>query len=112
MTKRAVADGIKSIDGDVLTVKYKDGEKRIIVTPETSIVRFEPGDRSELREGTKIVATVSQNPDGTGKSCVSMSDAMELRRPCRYPPADATSGRPRGGPQDIHDNIFIASPRC
>jgi hypothetical protein len=64
MTNGAVADRIKGIDGDVLTVKYKDGEKKIIVTPETSIVRFEPGARSELHKGTKIVATVSQGADG------------------------------------------------
>jgi hypothetical protein len=64
MTNGAVADRVKGIDGDELTIKYKDGEKKVIVTPETSIVRFEPGDRSELKQGAKIVATVLQGPDG------------------------------------------------
>jgi outer membrane lipoprotein SlyB len=42
MTNGAVADRVKGIDGDELTIKYKDGEK-IIVTPETSIARIAEG---------------------------------------------------------------------
>lgn len=64
MTNGAVASRIKSTDGDVLTITYKDGEKKIVVTPETSIVRFEPGEVSELRPGAKIVATVVERADG------------------------------------------------
>ena len=64
MTNGAVANRIKSADGDVLTISYKDGEKKIVVTPETSIVRFEPGELSELRRGAKIVATVVERADG------------------------------------------------
>jgi hypothetical protein len=52
------------IDNDVLTVKYKDGEKTIIVTPETSTVRIEPGARSELHKRARIVAAVSQGIEG------------------------------------------------
>lgn len=65
MTNGAVASRVKSTEGDVLTITYKDGEKKIIVTPETPIVRFEPGDFSELRQGAKIVATVQDRADGT-----------------------------------------------
>jgi len=65
MTNGAVANRVKSAEGDILTVTYKDGEKKIVVTPETSIVRFEPGDFSELRHGAKIVATVQDRADGT-----------------------------------------------
>lgn len=64
MTNGAVANRVRSASGDVLTVTYKDGEKKITVTPETSIVRFEPGDISELSHGAKIVATVLERPDG------------------------------------------------
>lgn len=64
MTNGAVANRVKSADGDVLTITYKDGEKKITVTPETSIVRFEPGELSELRQGAKIVATVQERADG------------------------------------------------
>jgi hypothetical protein len=64
MTNGAVANRVKGADGDVLTITYKDGEKKIIVTPETSIVRFEAGELSELRQGAKIVATVVERADG------------------------------------------------
>ena len=64
MTNGALANRFKQADGDVLIVTYKDGEKKFIVTPETSIVRFQPGERSELRAETKIVATVVERPDG------------------------------------------------
>ena len=36
-------------------VKYKDGEKKVIVTPDTPIVTFIPGDKSELKAGAKII---------------------------------------------------------
>ncbi|HEY0235481.1 MAG TPA: hypothetical protein VGC86_10595 [Afipia sp.] len=65
MTNGAAAQRVKSTDGDVLTVTYKDGEKTFVITPETAVVRFEPGDVSELRPGAKIVATVQEKPDGT-----------------------------------------------
>lgn len=64
MTNGAMASRVKSADGDVLTITYKDGEKKVIVTPETSIVRFEPGELSELRQGAKIVATLVERADG------------------------------------------------
>lgn len=45
-------------------VTYKDGEKKIVVTPEAAIVHFEPGERSELSQGAKIVATIIERSDG------------------------------------------------
>ncbi len=65
MTNGAVANRVKNTDGDILTVTYKDGEKKIVVTPDTAIVRFEPGSFTELIQGAKIVATVLERPDGT-----------------------------------------------
>ncbi len=64
MTNGAVANRVRSTGGDVLTITYKDGEKKISVAPDTSIVRFEPGDLSELRPGAQIVATVTERSDG------------------------------------------------
>src|SRR5687767_4718678 len=54
MTNAAVAQMVKGVDGDVITLKYKDGEKKIIVTPQTVIVTYVPGDKSELKSGAKI----------------------------------------------------------
>jgi hypothetical protein len=42
-------------DGDVLTVKYKDGEKKVIVTPQTAIAAAAPGSKDELKAGAQII---------------------------------------------------------
>ena len=53
LTNAAVVQMVKAVDGDQITVKYKGGEKKIIVLPQTRIVTFVPGDKSELRPGVK-----------------------------------------------------------
>ena len=66
MTNGAVGQAVSSVDGPVITVKYKDGEKKIVVTPSASIVRYEVGDRSEIKPGAAInVAAATKKPDGT-----------------------------------------------
>jgi hypothetical protein len=66
MTNGAVGQAVSSVDGPVITVKYKDGEKKIVVTPSASIVRYEVGDRSEIKPGAAInVAAATKQPDGT-----------------------------------------------
>jgi hypothetical protein len=41
--------------GDTVTVKYKDGEKKIVLTPDTALAAVAPGDRSELKAGSRII---------------------------------------------------------
>ncbi len=66
MTNGNVEQSGSSVDGQVLTVKYKDGEKKIIVPPDVPIVSFVPGDKAELKPGAAIfVAAAKQQPDGT-----------------------------------------------
>jgi hypothetical protein len=66
MTNAAVAQMVKAVDGDVITVKYKGGEKKIVVLPQTRIVTFVPGDKSELKPGVKIfIAAARKKDDGT-----------------------------------------------
>jgi outer membrane lipoprotein SlyB len=66
MTNATVADMVIRVDGTVLTLKHKDGEQKIVVTPETPIVTYVPGERSELKPGTKIIIIAAQKqPDGT-----------------------------------------------
>src|SRR5437588_9766108 len=53
-------------DGHTLLVKYKDGEKKVVVPPETPIVTFVPGDKSELKVGAKIIIFgAAKKEDGT-----------------------------------------------
>jgi outer membrane lipoprotein SlyB len=66
MTNGAVGDAVTSVDGPVLTVKFKDGEKKIIVGPAVPVSRFVIGEKSELTAGKAInVAAATKNPDGT-----------------------------------------------
>jgi hypothetical protein len=65
MTNGAVDTTVASIDGQVLTVKYKDGEKKILVTPQTVIRSYVAGERSELKVGAQIATFASKRADGT-----------------------------------------------
>ena len=65
MTNGAVDQTSASADGQVLTLRYKDGEKKVIVPADCPIVSFNPGDRSELRPGTGVFIVAQKQTDGT-----------------------------------------------
>jgi len=66
MTNGAVGQTVTSVNGPVLTVKYKDGEKKLIVGPSVPVQRLEIADRSELKSGTLVAAgAATKQPDGT-----------------------------------------------
>jgi len=66
MTNGTVGDMVTATDGGTLTVKYKDGEKKIVVGPNVPIVRYQIGDRSELKPGVHITAlNAVKKPDGS-----------------------------------------------
>lgn len=66
MTNGTAGSAVTGVDGPVVTVKYKDGEKKIIVTPDVPIVRYEIADMSAVKPGVafSIVAAVKK-PDGS-----------------------------------------------
>ncbi len=55
MTNATVAQTVAGTDGQTILVKYKDGEKKVVVPPGTPIVTFLVGDKSELKPGAKII---------------------------------------------------------
>lgn len=55
MTNATVAQTVAGVDGQVIDVKYKDGEKKVVVTPDTAIVAFVSGEKSEIKPGAKII---------------------------------------------------------
>jgi hypothetical protein len=55
MTNATVAETVAGVDGQTIQVKYKDGEKKVVVPPETPIVAFLTGDKSEIKAGAKII---------------------------------------------------------
>jgi hypothetical protein len=66
MTNATVEQMAATTDGHSLILRYKDGEKRIIVPPGTVIVTYLPGNASELRPGAVIfVPAASKQTDGT-----------------------------------------------
>ena len=66
MTNGNVEQSVTGVDGETLTVKYKDGEKKIIVPPSVPIVTFVPGDKADLKPGIKIfIVAAKKLPDGT-----------------------------------------------
>jgi hypothetical protein len=66
MTNATVGHMIVAADGPTLTVRYKDGEKRIVVPKETVVVTYLPGSVSELKAGAVVfVPAALRQPDGT-----------------------------------------------
>jgi hypothetical protein len=66
MANAIVESAVASKDGETLMVKYKDGEKKYIVPPNTPIVKNTPGDKSEVKAGAQIIIMGAQRqPDGS-----------------------------------------------
>ena len=55
MTNATVAETVKGTDGQNILVKYKDGEKKVVVPPDAAIVTFVASDKSEVKPGAKII---------------------------------------------------------
>ena len=57
---------VASTDGSTILLKYKDGEKKIVVPPGVPIVRYEIGSKADLKPGAKFtVLAATKKPDGT-----------------------------------------------
>jgi hypothetical protein len=59
MTNGTVGTTVTGVDGPVITVRYKDGEKKIIVPPGTPIVRYEVGDAKDLKPGASFTVVAA-----------------------------------------------------
>ena len=53
MTNATVAQMVKGVEGDEITLKYKEGEKKIVVDAETAIVAYLPGERANSSPAPK-----------------------------------------------------------
>jgi hypothetical protein len=66
MTNANVEQLVSAVDGPMLTMKYKDGEKKISVPNNATIVQFVNADKSDLKPGAKIfVGAFTKLPDGS-----------------------------------------------
>ena len=66
MTNAYVESSVTEKDGQAVMVKFKEGEKKIIVTPATAITAVAPGNKDELKPGAQIIIMASDKaPDGS-----------------------------------------------
>lgn len=65
MTNATVAETVVGNEGHMLTIKYKDGEKKVTVTPDTPVVTYVPAGKSDLKAGAKVIATMKKLADGS-----------------------------------------------
>lgn len=56
---------VEKIQGDLLTLKYKNGEQKVFVPPGTPIVKNVSADRSLLKPGTGVFIPAVRGEDGT-----------------------------------------------
>jgi hypothetical protein len=66
MTNATVDTTVASVDGPVVTVKYKGGEKKILIGPDAKIMAYVVGSKDELKQGAKIAINAAvKKPDGS-----------------------------------------------
>lgn len=57
MTNATVDTAVTQVEGQVLTVKYKDGEQKIVIRPDAEILTYVLTDRTTLKAGMQITAS-------------------------------------------------------
>jgi len=60
MTNADVTSTVAGVDGQTIMVKYPDGEKKVIVPPNTPVVKFEPGSPADLKPGAQFIIIAAQ----------------------------------------------------
>jgi hypothetical protein len=66
MTNANVEEMVTGVDGQTLTLKYKDGDKKILVPSTAVIVTYVPGSKADLKPGIKIfIAAAKKADDGS-----------------------------------------------
>lgn len=64
MTNGALSERVLEKSGDLLTIGYAGGSKKVLVTPATSLVRFVPGTLAEVKAGARVVVRVRKADNG------------------------------------------------
>lgn len=64
MTNATVTEAaVAGTDGQVVNLKYKDGEKKVIVAPQTPIVAYAPGNLADVKPGVKVIVFGARKQD-------------------------------------------------
>lgn len=74
MTNATVSEAVVAgTDGHQINLKYKDGEKKVIVSPQTPIVAYVPGNLSEVKPGAKVIVFGARKQDDGSFSAPGLS---------------------------------------
>lgn len=66
MTNATVDTTVSGVEGQVVTVKYKTGEKKIVIGPDAIILMRLDGSHSDLKAGANVnIGAATKKPDGT-----------------------------------------------
>jgi len=66
MTNATVDQTVAGVDGQVVMVKYKDGEKKIVIPADAVILAYVVGDKAELKPGAQIaIVRAVKKPDSS-----------------------------------------------
>jgi hypothetical protein len=71
MTNAVVTQQVKKVEGNRLSLKYKDGEKTIVVPSDATVVNLVPGNKADLKPGAKIfIPRWEKKADGSWEAAV------------------------------------------
>ncbi|MEJ0049275.1 MAG: hypothetical protein WDN04_26570 [Rhodospirillales bacterium] len=65
MTNANIANVTSMGKDKVMSLEYKGGEKKVLVTESTSVVTFVPTDKNELKPGAHIITNAMRQADGS-----------------------------------------------
>jgi hypothetical protein len=68
MTNATVAAAVTKAKDRVITLKYKGGEKTVVVPPEAPVVALKPSSRDMLKTGTPVFIVAVKDPSGALKA--------------------------------------------
>jgi hypothetical protein len=73
MTNGAVAQQVEKVEGNTLQVKYKDGEKTIVVPKDAEVVNLVAGSNADLKTGAHVfIPRWEKQGDGTWQAAVAV----------------------------------------
>ena len=82
MTNANVESTVVSNDGQELVMKYKDGEKKVVVPPNTAVVMFAPATVADIKAGQKFfVPNAKKLDDGSAETPVIIIGGNDVDPP-------------------------------
>ena len=65
MTNATVANAVKGVEGQTVTVTYKGGEKKIDIPANVPVVALVPATKEEVKPGAVVFVPTQRQPDGS-----------------------------------------------